>query len=489
VTTFTWRLADWASGLRLDQVPARTVELAKIQVLSQLAAIRAGRSHPLGQALVRAFGPPLQDDPCRSAGTLAGLGSWLNLDDTAYAGHLSNSTVAVPLAFCRARGLGGADLLAAVVAANECAARVTAAATLGPFRGQTAAHTSLVGAVAGRLHADRAPARRWADALGLALAMPPWTLIPAYVGSDARVLGALLPVSMAMQACEAAMAGLRGMPDVIEHPGGFLAKFTAVPLPEAVCAGLGQRWHTDTLSFKVRPCGPGIDAAVDCAVALHRELGGRTVGEISDVLVEASVYTVRVGQAIQPHEAGPDTPAGALPLSVPYTVATALLSGDLTVADFTAPAVEDPARWKLAQSVRLRHDERMTAELLRSVAPFGEAIRQAGPRAAGWVSQFTDGMDISGPLGAAQPAGGFAHATKRTPARVTVRLADGRTASMQRSIPIGGAGAGSPGARAELVRAKFRAAGGDDRVAAVCARLEHVTAAELATALERAFAR
>ncbi len=57
MTSLTEQLAGWASALRLDDVPPRVVALATSQVLSQLAAIRAGASLPLGQALMRAFGP------------------------------------------------------------------------------------------------------------------------------------------------------------------------------------------------------------------------------------------------------------------------------------------------------------------------------------------------------------------------------------------------------------------------------------------------
>jgi 2-methylcitrate dehydratase PrpD len=476
VKSLTEELTGWASALRLDDVPPRVVALATSQVLSQLAAIRAGASLPLGQALIRAFGPPLQDDPRASACVLAGLGSWLNLDDTAYAGHLSNSTVAVPLAYARALGLGGRDLLTAIVAANECAARVTAAATLGPFRGQTAAHTSLVGAVTGRLAAQRAPARRWVDALGLALSMPPWPLARAYVGSDARALAAYLPVATAMQACDAAAAGMTGAADIIEHAGGFLAQFAQVPLPESVVAGLGTRWHTETLSFKVRPCGPGIDAAVDCATELHRELPGLRPSDVREIDVAVSAYTMAVHQVVAGYADGPDTVVGALPLLLPYTVATALLTGGLSVADFAAPAVRDGDRWALAAKVALRHDSAMTADLLASDAPFGEAIRQAGDRAGQWLGRFAGrfGAD-GGALRAGQagaPASTFENAVKRTGARVEVRLAGGRSVVRERSIPVGAAGAETRSAHAEIVRGKFLASGGSaaaaDGLAMLC---------------------
>lgn len=492
MASLTERLADWAAGLRLADVPGRVVALAKSQVLSQIAAIRAGASLPLGQTLIRAFGPPLQPDPRASACVLAGLGSWLNLDDTAYAGHLSNSTVTVPLAFARALGLDGADLLIAVIAANECAARVTAAATLGPFRGQTAAHTSLVGAVAGRLRATGAPPSHWVDSLGLALSMPPWPLARAYVGSDARALAAYLPVSMAMQACDAAAAGMGGAADIIEHPGGFLAQFAQVPLPEAVVAGLGTRWHTETLSFKVRPCGPGIDAAVDCAAELHAELPGLRPEDVRGVDVAVSAYTMAVHQAVSGYATGPDTAVGALPLSLPYTVATALLTGGLSVADFTAPAVRDAGRWSLAAKVTLRHDDAMTWDLLASDAPFGEAIRQAGDRVWPWLDRFAGQFPAvagglrsqggpAGRLGA--PVATFEHAVKRTGASVAVRLADGHSVRRERSIPAGGAGPNTRSEHAALVRIKFLASGGSAGTAAGLAALEQASAPEVARLL------
>ena len=148
-------------------------------------------------------------------------------------------------------------MLTAVIAANECAARITAAATLGPFRGQNAAHTHVAGAVSGRLRAEGAPVEQWVNAFGIAFSMPPRPFLRAFLGSDAKVLSAATPVRMGLDACDAARAGLLGPRDVLEHPDGFLATFATVPLPDAVDLDLGRRWHTETLSFKVHPGGPG----------------------------------------------------------------------------------------------------------------------------------------------------------------------------------------------------------------------------------------
>ncbi|QEV20003.1 MmgE/PrpD family protein [Streptomyces alboniger] len=480
-------LSRWAAQLRPQDIPCRVLKLAASQVLSQIASIRAGLAHPLGRKLVAAFGHPMQRDPRAAAGVFAALGSWLNLDDTAYAGHLSNSTVAVPLAFAYARKLDGLSLLTAVVAANECAARITASATLGPLRGQSAVHTHLAGAVAGRLHCDRAPAEQWENSFGLAFAMPNWPLMRAFLASDARLFNTFTPVRTAMDACDAAAAGLRGAPDIIEHQDGFLARFATVPLPDAVAKGLGRRWHTDTLSFKMHPGGPGIDAAVDCATEIHRELGPIRPRDVAEIVVEASLYTLFAGERAAQYVYGPGSPLGALVLDVPYPVATTLLTGEFSVDDFSSPLLDDPDRWELARRVRLEHDTAMTRELFLSDAPFGEAVREAGPRAEPWLRGFggDDLVDLVGNLGAA--GHDFAHSTKATGARVTVRLTDGRTVTRGRLIPVGAAGPDTRSRHSEMVREKFLAVGGSQQVADTVGALHRMRPRGVRRWIEAAF--
>ncbi|MEU7905465.1 MmgE/PrpD family protein [Actinoplanes sp. NPDC049118] len=484
--TLTEELSAWASTLQLADVPGRVVEIAKSQLLSQLAAARAGAGHPAGRAVISAFGPPLQADPKQSACVLAGLTSWLHFDDTAYAGHISNSTATVPIAYAHALGLDGRGLLTSMITANECASRVTAAATLGPFRGQSATHTHVTGAVSGRLRSENRPADRWVAAFGMAFGIPPRMLAPGFLNSDAKVLSAFTPVRAGLDACDAALAGLAGAPDILEHPQGFLSRFSTVPLPEAVTLGLGERWHTETLSFKMHPGGPGIDSAVDCAIELHRELGEREIAGITDVLVHASLYTVVVDRQTAPYVDGPDSPVSALVFSTPYTVATTLLNGELTPADFAAPRVHEPRRWELAAKIRLTEDRGMTRDSFLCEVPFGEALRQAGPRAATWLTEFGGPglVELVGEI--PPPSVDFTQASKVTGARVVVTLADGSTRERRLDIPIGAVGPDTRARHAELVREKFLSTGGAKSVADAVADLEHASAREVAELLETA---
>jgi 2-methylcitrate dehydratase PrpD len=482
--TLLENLSAWGSSLELDDVPDRVVEFACSQVLSQLAAARAGASHPLGRAVMAGFGPPLQADPARSAYVLAGLTSWLHFDDTAFAGHLSNSTATVPIAYAHALELDGRQLLTSVIAANECAARITASATLGPFRGQNAPHTHLAGAVSGRLRAEGAPARQWVDAFGIAFSMPPWPALPAFLGSDAKLLSAAAPVRLGLDACDAARAGLTGLPDVLEHPEGFLARFATVPLPEAVDGMLGQRWHTETLSFKVHPGGPGLDAAVDCARRLSAALGPLRVEDVEEVVVETSMYTIAVGERAAAYVDGRRTPVSALVFCTPYAVATTLLTGELSAADFAEPALGDDARWRLAERVRLEHDEAMTRESLRCEVPFGEALRQAGPWGAAWLEEVGTRwlVDL---VGDPEPVSeSFETARKVTPARVTVRLRGGAEHSAVQSIPVGAIGPETRADHPALVRAKYLSTGGTEKAADLAAALTEASAGDVRLLLE-----
>ena len=486
--TVSRALATWAGGLSYPDLPPRVVDYATSQIVSHLGVVRAGRAHPLGRRLVHAYGPPATDNPDQAAYILAALSACLYYEDSMYVGHVSHSSVNVPLADQRRRRLSGRGLITAVVAANECAARVAAAAALGPLRGQTASYVQLVGAVAARLYAAGAPTRRWVDAWGLALAAPPWPLRRAFVGSDAKVLSAAVPVRIALDACAAAAAGLSGAPDILEHADGFLAKVSSVPSPEVVLAGLGGRWHTETLSFKVHPAGAYVDAAIDCAIELHSRLRPGDLADAEEIVAAVPRLTIVMDAEGRPYLDRGRSPIMALNLSVGYNVATALLTGAVTPADLAEPACTDARRWALAGKVRLAYEKRLSRRLLDATAPLGEALRQAGDRAHDWLADFSGGGEIAGLAPAGPPSATFEEATKAIGARVEVALRDGRRLIASRAAAAGSAGPHTRGAHAAIARRKLLATGASAGVADALGRLPTLDADELTDVIEAALA-
>ena len=121
----------------------------------------------------------------------------------------------------------------------------------------------------------------------------------------------------------------------------------------------------------------------------------------------------------------------------------------------------------------------MTRQSLLSEAPFGEALRQAGPRAAKWLEEVGTRWlaDLVGELPA--PCESFETATKAMPARVEVRLRTGETRAAERSIPVGAIGPGTRAHHHSMVRAKFLAVGGPEETADIAASLPAASAARV----------
>ncbi|MBB1246622.1 MmgE/PrpD family protein, partial [Streptomyces durbertensis] len=482
----TRALARWTAGLGYEDIPARVGSVVTSQVVSHLAAIRATAAHPVGRTLLAAYGPlDVTGEPARTAHLAAALSSGLYLEDTLYAGHVSHAAVGVPVAYQASQALSGRALITAVTAANEAAARVTAAATLGPFRGQWAGHTHLVAACAALLHGAGADAGTLLNAWGLALAAPPRALRPAVLASDAKVLSAAAPVRTAVDACAAAVAGLTGRDDVIEHPEGLLAVFAGAAVPELVAYGLGERWHTETLSFKLLPVGVHLDALVECAAELHRRLRPADPADITSVDVAVPRMTMVMSGHADRYVRGAATSLPALNLSAGYNVATALLTGGLTVADLAPPRLAEEGRWRLAERVRLHADEELSRRGVLSTAPVGETLRHAGRHALEWETELP-GIPMEKLLEElGPPVASFAGSTKALGCRMRVRMRDGREETCERAAGTGAVGSASWSDHPALVREKLLRTGADEAAVDALARLEELTAAELAEVLRQ----
>jgi 2-methylcitrate dehydratase PrpD len=229
-------------------------------------------------------------------------------------------------------------------------------------------------------------------------------------GSDAKVLSAAVPVRTALDACDAMTAGLVGAADILEHPGGLLAKFCDIPAAEVVTIGLGIRWHTETLSFKMHPAGAYVDAAIDCAAELHRSLAPV---ELVQITMFAPALAMVMDRHALPCLDREHSAIVALNLSVPYNVATALVTGSVLLADLTEPATADPVRWAIAAKVRLLHEPELSGNLLHATAPLGEALRQANGRARDWLREFYGVRPSRSVPSQAHPAGPSRRPLKR----------------------------------------------------------------------------
>lgn len=485
-TSLSGKLAEWARTVAYADIPPNTVAAARSQLISNLAAVRASLHHPVGRGIVAAFGPPVQADPKQSAYVLSALATALDFDEVAYSGHVSAGAVNVAIAEVEPSGLDGKSLLATIVAANECAARITAATILSPFfRGQTNTHCHLASAAAARLHARGASLREWTAGLGLALGILPVPFHHGVITSDVKAFTAAVPIRLALDACDAAAHGLVGSDTILEDREGLLAHLSAVPIPEAVIEGLGRRWHTDTLTYKRFPGSAYLHAAFDCAERFHRELGALDASKIRRVVVHGSLLTWQMERKVAPFLDGVRTSVSAATLSVGYGVATLLLNGTFGAADLAAPGLTDEARWALAAKVRVEHDWQFSERMVQATSPLGESLRQAGERALQWPEFLAwggeDAPRLLAGLGASEDT--FENATMAIGARVDIELLDGTVVTEVCEAPIGSAGAATRRDHPSIVGRKFLSTGGSAEVLADLQRLDLLDPDQTARAL------
>jgi 2-methylcitrate dehydratase PrpD len=450
----------------MEAVPVSVREQAVNQILSILAAVYSGWTSDLGQAIERAF-PPIAPGAARILPTGVSapapqsallMASWsvvLDYDDVMLGGHTGHSSVLAPLALASEGGRSGADWLLAQITANEIAARVNMVCAMGSARGQMATYLHLLGASAARAKIEHLDEEEFSNALSFALSYPAEALFPAFIGSDAKVLCAGLPIRVGMESVDVACSGLTPAADILDDPHGFFSSRSPLPIREFL-GGLGQQWHTETNSFKTYPVCGYLCAALDATLDLVLK-NNLSADEVATVDVWSSLFTVAMDAHSAPYLNGPKSYISTLTFSTPFTIASAILAREFGPAQLKREWIENPKVWELAARIKTRLDTGLTIKSLTADIPIGAALRrtrrlQAAVFAWGlaakayghwgrWLnpSTFRLMFAISTAAGEERPLN-LRSSTKPMGARVEIRCSDGRVLSESVSIPRGFAG-------------------------------------------------
>lgn len=539
------QLAEWVVALDPRDVPERVRALARHQTMSVVAAVAAGTDEEPARQTARALLGRAPGGPCTvlptgeradwatAVSVASARGMALDYDDYLYMGHTGHSAVLGSWALGEAVGASSADVLLAQIAANELGGRLGASCALGPQNGQAWSFIHLIeGAALGArlLGLDAAKA---AHALAIALYQPTFTLWPGFMGPGSKVLTAATPTVTGIRAAELAREGMTGALDVLEHPRqGLWRHFSFVPVRHMM-TGLGRAWVGDTLAFKRYPGCAYVDTTLD---ALFEALGILTTRlrrpvaaeDVATVAVDASLLSVEMERLSRGARDDARLTGVNVNFSIGLNVAIGILAGRHTTnelrqawLDENAPAVRD-----LARRVQLRHDVGMTLEVARSFdevlggASIARSLSARDVLAVISGYRRSLGLDLrglsalGGSLGGGSRLSAVARAAKGLaragqvvrgggraargaptldavdfsrfrmafPARVTVELRDGTSASARCDVPVGAPGA--PGrleaAVEKLVRelAPLRGGAGAQALAQGLARFEEVALEE-----------
>lgn len=362
-------LAEFAAGLKYEDIPARVIERAKMHTLNILAC--ALRGHTLesasivnrvhkamgGNAEAVVIGEGTKLPAAIAAGVNAHAAYSTMNDDTFFEAvmHPGHTAISAALATAEREEASGKDFLAAVVTGLEVGCRVGASLcqTQESNKARLGWHCNISDAFVGigsagkilDLNADQFTAGIGIAATsssGLVETMNP---PPSYVWPWDGGMNTYLSVLGAYLAKEGMTAG----ETALEGPQGYINMFTAGKAPpEAhtrVVRGLGEEWHTMDVGIKTRCASFMVHAAIEAA---QRSVlnNGVEPQNIDTITIRSHYWTgLRLmGQEIKDFN---DTV-----FSLPYAIGVAILDGGImSLPDQHVAHLKDPRVYEIMAKI------------------------------------------------------------------------------------------------------------------------------------------
>jgi 2-methylcitrate dehydratase PrpD len=398
----TERIARFVDETTLDAVPPAAVDTAKAAFMDCLGVALAGSQDDAGSLAARAA----REEGAREEAGVLGHGFRTSAQQAAFAngvaahaldydhglstgGQPTAPIIPAALAMAEALGTSGSRLLEAYVVGFEVTAKIAQSLYATPQYAWHAPSTmGVLGATAACAKLLALSEDQTRNALGVAVSMAGG--VEANFGTMTKPLHVGHAARSAVLAAKLAASGFTANRQAIEAEVGYYdAYYRTTPGDESPLEGLGTSWELvdSGLRIKPYPCGGLAHTAIDAALLLRAEhlsaLGSRGE-EIESVGVEVTQRTLdRIVFGI------PRTELEAK-FSMPYLLGRALVEGGVGLDAFTDDAIQE-----------------------RNVLTVAEKVR------------MSLGPDLK-----ASKAG--------RPARVTIRLRDGRTLSRRVDAAKGG---------------------------------------------------
>jgi 2-methylcitrate dehydratase PrpD len=273
----------------------------------------------------------------------------LEFDCVHEAAVLHPFTVVVPVLLAEAQrvGMDGATFIAA------CAGGVDVAAGLGvaaksQIRFFRPATCGLFGATAALARARGLDAETTAHALGYALAFSSGTMQAHVEGTPALAASVGAAARSAFTAVDLAQAGLPGPQAAIEGPFGYLTLCEQDSDIAPVLESLGKVWRAGEVSWKPFPTGRAAHGGIDMILGLREQ--GLTADNLDHLTIQAPPLIHHlVGRPIAPAP----LEVNYARLCLPYVGAVALVTGGVTLTDFTPERLSYPAIHAVAARIEV----------------------------------------------------------------------------------------------------------------------------------------
>ncbi|WP_433875333.1 MmgE/PrpD family protein [Sinomonas atrocyanea] len=398
-TRLTRDVAEWVAVQRDRALPPEVEHHVRRLILDHLAGVVAsavgpvsaavgkhvGRTYPGGSATALGFG---RSSVLGAAVVNGTNGHGIESDEGYTPGSMHPTSAVLPAVFAVAQEAGSSAeaILRASAIGMELACRIADAGH--PATRNNHFHNTAIAGVLGAAAAVSAlrgfDAELVANALGIAGSHAGGLF--EFLGQSAEVKR-LHPGKAARDgivSADLAEAGLTGPTTVLEGTDGYFAAFAGSPgtdwNPGTVREGLGVNWVIRRTYVKPYPCCRHLHGAIDAVVALSQE-------HTLDIAEIESIEVGTFGIATRHAHTETGTVLDAQ-LSLPYTVALALVRGGVTLTDFDESSRSDPGVRKMMEKVRVYLDEAADAAYPKSGRPAEVTIRFAdGSRVSHRVEQ------------------------------------------------------------------------------------------------------
>jgi len=368
VNDYLDQLAAFAAALDITQVPERVREQTHWVLADTFAAIAAGSAEPEIRAFANRYateqGPASLiglgrvTAPDRAALVNGAAGTFLEMDEgnRFSRGHPAIHVLPAVLAFAEAHGASGAEVMSALLAGYEIGSRIGAAANL---RGSMHPHGTwgTVGAAAGVARLARFDAARMRETINVASSLTTASSKKTMLeGGLVRNFYAGVSNQMGLLAVTLVECGVTGERDGLASVFGNVVSDHFDP--DRVVEGLGTTWHVEQNYFKLHSCCRYNHGTLDALDRIAATVGLPTADRVKRIAVTSYAYAAEL------NDPAPRNTLAAK-FSVPFAVATRIVTGSSALQSFTWDALRNPAIQRLAARVTIAEDPAMTRRLPR----------------------------------------------------------------------------------------------------------------------------
>jgi 2-methylcitrate dehydratase PrpD len=281
-----------------------------------------------------------------------------DFDDTFEGGPVHAGAVIVPavLALCEREKIPGKSALRGIAVGVEltCRASLVAPKLIHKAGFHPTAVLGAMGAAAAAGTVLNFDKTEFVNALGIAGSMAAGIIEYLAEGTWTKRMHPGWAAQSGIRAADLARSGFVGPRTVFEGEHGFLHGFARTTSGhwDKLVEGFGHRWVTDTVAFKLYPCGTMTHPYIDCARRLAKKLKPE---EIEEIVCEAAEGTLhRLWEPLAAKQSPPNAYAGKF--STPYCIAAGFVLGNAGLDAFTDERVADPRLRSLAAKVRYQVD-------------------------------------------------------------------------------------------------------------------------------------